>query len=137
MSETARKSGMKFVGGARPVGVYVARALDPAARARGFATTALLADWPSIVGAELAAFTAPDRVDELAKHSADTGLGILVLYGEDDDAWEPAVQATMAERLNASKVVIPGAAHSPAWEAPETTAAALTAFWNQCAQGLK
>lgn len=80
---------------------------------------------------------APDRVDELAKHSADTGLGILVLYGEDDDAWEPAVQATMAERLNASKVVIPGAAHSPAWEAPETTAAALTAFWNQCAQGLK
>jgi pimeloyl-ACP methyl ester carboxylesterase len=27
-------------------------------------------------------------------------------------------------------VVIPGAAHSPAVEAPETTASALTAFWN-------
>jgi hypothetical protein len=62
MSENARRAGLKFVGGARPVGAYVARALDPAARARGFATTALLADWPSIVGAELATFTAPDRV---------------------------------------------------------------------------
>jgi len=27
-------------------------------------------------------------------------------------------------------VCIPGAAHSPAVEAPETTAAMLTAFWN-------
>ena len=62
MSENARRAGIKFVGGARPVGAYFARALDPAARARGFATTTLLADWPSIVGAELAAFTAPDRV---------------------------------------------------------------------------
>jgi hypothetical protein len=62
MSENTRRAGFKFAGGARPVGAYVARALDPAARARGFATTALLADWPSIVGAELAAFTAPDRV---------------------------------------------------------------------------
>jgi hypothetical protein len=62
MSENARRAGFKFAGGARPIGAYVARALDPAARARGFATTALLADWPAIVGAELAAFTAPDRV---------------------------------------------------------------------------
>ncbi|XRQ12027.1 alpha/beta fold hydrolase [Actinomadura welshii] len=81
--------------------------------------------------------TAPDRVDELAKHCAATGLRTLVLYGEDDDAWEPSAQAAMAERLNASKVVIPSAAHSPAWEAPETTAAALRTFWNQCEQGLK
>ena len=62
MSENARRAGFKFVGGSRPVGAYVARALEPAARARGFATTALLAYWPSIVGAELATFTAPDRV---------------------------------------------------------------------------
>lgn len=74
--------------------------------------------------------TAPDRVDELAKHCADAGLRTLVLYGEDDDVWEPEVQAVMAGRLNASKVVIPGAAHSPAWDAPETTAAALRTFWN-------
>jgi len=48
--------------GARAIGNYVARALDPAARARGFATTALLSDWPAIVGQELARFTMPDRV---------------------------------------------------------------------------
>ncbi|MEZ5827231.1 MAG: DciA family protein [Hyphomicrobiales bacterium] len=48
--------------GARAIGTYVARALDPAARARGFATTALLSDWPAIVGRELAKFTMPDRV---------------------------------------------------------------------------
>ncbi|MGH6737246.1 MAG: DUF721 domain-containing protein [Methyloceanibacter sp.] len=48
--------------GARAIGTYVAKALDPAARARGFATTALLSDWPAIVGRELAQFTMPDRV---------------------------------------------------------------------------
>jgi len=47
---------------ARPIGAYAARALDPAARARGFATTALLSEWPAIVGGELAQFTMPDRV---------------------------------------------------------------------------
>ncbi|MFA1544918.1 alpha/beta fold hydrolase [Actinomadura chokoriensis] len=75
--------------------------------------------------------TAPDRVEELTKHCADSGLRTLVLYGEDDDVWAPATQAVMAERLNAARVVIPGAAHSPAWEAPETTAAALRAFWTE------
>jgi hypothetical protein len=49
-------------GGARAIGSYVAKALDPAARARGFATTALLSDWPAIAGRELARFTMPDRV---------------------------------------------------------------------------
>lgn len=71
-----------------------------------------------------------DRVDELAKVTSDADLPVLVLYGEDDDAWEPQEQAYMAERLQAKKVVIPGAAHSPAVEAPETTASALTVFWN-------
>lgn len=73
--------------------------------------------------------TAPDRVDDLAKHCAETGLRTLVLYGEDDDVWHPPAQAAMAERLGAAKVVIPGATHSPAWDAPETTAAALRDFW--------
>ncbi|MEU9843180.1 alpha/beta hydrolase [Actinomadura sp. NPDC048032] len=81
--------------------------------------------------------TAPDRVDELAKHCADTGLRVLVIYGEDDDAWDPRAQAAMAERLNAPKVVIPGAAHSPAWDAPETTAAALLALWSDSERTLK
>ena len=69
----------------------------------------------------------PDRTSDLA--SAAT-FPMLVSYGENDDAWPPEVQDMMAERLGAERVCIPGAAHSPAVEAPETTAAMLTAFWN-------
>ncbi|MFC4905799.1 alpha/beta fold hydrolase [Actinomadura gamaensis] len=79
----------------------------------------------------------PDRVDELAKLMADDGLRTLVLYGEDDDVWDPRVQAAMAERLGAEKVVIPSAAHSPAVDAPETTAAALTDFWSAAERALR
>jgi pimeloyl-ACP methyl ester carboxylesterase len=68
----------------------------------------------------------PDRTAELAGLE---GLPIMVLYGEDDDAWPPAAQERMARRLGAQRVCIPGAGHSPAVEAPETTASTLTAFW--------
>ena len=70
----------------------------------------------------------PDRTDDLA---ALEYLPKLVSYGENDDAWPPDVQDMMAKRLGAERICIPGAAHSPAVEAPETTAAMLTAFWNQ------
>ena len=66
-----------------------------------------------------------DRTDELAR----TGVPILVLYGESDDAWLPAVQAEMAQRLGAAHVVIPDAAHSPAVENPAATVRALLDFW--------
>ena len=69
----------------------------------------------------------PDLTRELA---AVQGAKILVMYGENDDAWPPDVQDRMARRLNAQRVCIPGAAHSPAVEAPETTAGTLTTFWN-------
>lgn len=81
--------------------------------------------------------TAPDRVDELAKTAENTGLPLLVLCGEDDDAWDPRAQAAMAERLDAGKVVIPGAAHSPAVDAPETTAGALVLFWSKAERGIR
>lgn len=68
----------------------------------------------------------PDRTAELANLG---GPPTLVLYGENDDAWRPAVQERMARRLGAQRVCIPGAGHSPAVEAPETTASTLTAFW--------
>jgi pimeloyl-ACP methyl ester carboxylesterase len=74
--------------------------------------------------------TCPDRVKELAKAAGKADLPVLVLYGEDDDAWDPRAQAAMADRLEAAKMVIPSAAHSPAVDAPETTASALTDFWN-------
>jgi pimeloyl-ACP methyl ester carboxylesterase len=70
----------------------------------------------------------PDRTEDLA---ALEHLPKLVSYGENDDAWPPDIQDGMAKRLGAERVCIPGAAHSPAVEAPETTAAMLTAFWNQ------
>jgi pimeloyl-ACP methyl ester carboxylesterase len=68
----------------------------------------------------------PDRTAELASLG---GPPILVLYGENDDAWRPAVQERMARRLGAQRVCVPGAGHSPPVEAPETTASTLTAFW--------
>jgi pimeloyl-ACP methyl ester carboxylesterase len=70
----------------------------------------------------------PDRTEELADLG---GPPVLVLYGENDDAWRPAVQERMARRLGAQRVCIPGAGHSPPVEAPETTASTLTAFWRQ------
>jgi len=77
--------------------------------------------------------TCPDRTPALAR----LGSGpLMVLYGENDDAWDPAAQEDMAARLRAQRICIPAAAHSPAVEAPETTASTLTSFWNatECAQ---
>jgi pimeloyl-ACP methyl ester carboxylesterase len=69
----------------------------------------------------------PDRTQALAKLGT---APLMVVYGEDDDAWSPATQEAMAARLSAERICIPGAAHSPAVEAPETVASTLTAFWN-------
>jgi hypothetical protein len=62
MDDTQRRALARAASWARPIGAYAARALDPVARARGFATTAILSEWPAIVGAELAQFTMPDKV---------------------------------------------------------------------------
>jgi pimeloyl-ACP methyl ester carboxylesterase len=83
--------------------------------------------------------TCPDRTDELAALTRPPAAGqskpsaavpVMVIYGENDDAWPPAAQHRMARRLQAERSCIPGAAHSPAVEAPDTTARALTTFWN-------
>jgi pimeloyl-ACP methyl ester carboxylesterase len=71
--------------------------------------------------------TCPDRTPALARVGS---VPVMVLYGENDDAWDPAAQEDMAARLRAQRVCIPAAAHSPAVEAPETTASTLTSFWN-------
>jgi pimeloyl-ACP methyl ester carboxylesterase len=71
--------------------------------------------------------TAEDRTAELARLR---DLEILVIYGEDDNSWSPDAQEEMAARLGARRVCIPGAVHSPAVEAPATTAGTLTQFWN-------
>jgi len=72
---------------------------------------------------------ATDETDELRE----TGVPILVAHGEADDAWTPAEQRSMAERLGASYVAIAGAVHSPACEAPEATVDVLLGFWRSLA----
>jgi len=93
-----------------------------------FLRTRLLSSCPTGLRAMAEALlTCPDRTAALAKLDA---VVVMVLYGENDDAWEPAEQEDMAARLRAQRVCIPAAAHSPAVEAPETTASTLTSFWN-------
>jgi pimeloyl-ACP methyl ester carboxylesterase len=77
--------------------------------------------------------TCPDRTPALARLDP---VPLMVVYGENDDAWDPAAQEDMAARLRAQRVCIPAAAHSPAVEAPETVASTLTSFWNatECQQ---
>ncbi len=77
--------------------------------------------------------TCADRTQDLAELGR---VPLLVLYGENDDAWDPATQEDMAAQLAAQRICIPAAAHSPAVEAPDTTASALTTFWNavECQQ---
>jgi hypothetical protein len=62
MDDRERKALARAAATPRPIGAFTAAALDQAARARGFATAALLTNWPAIVGVELARFTMPDRV---------------------------------------------------------------------------
>jgi pimeloyl-ACP methyl ester carboxylesterase len=108
--------------------------LEPQARADGvpeqivaFLRKRMLSNSPAgLVAMGRYLLTCPDRTAELASLG---GPPILVLYGENDDAWRPAVQERMARRLGAQRVCIPGAGHSPAVEAPETTASTLSGFW--------
>jgi pimeloyl-ACP methyl ester carboxylesterase len=99
-------------------------ALD--APTQGFLRDRMLAAGPqALIGMGMAITSEPDRVEELRA----TGLPVLVLHGVLDDAWSPAQQADMAQRLGSAYVVVPGAAHSPAVEAPEATVRELLAFW--------
>jgi len=69
--------------------------------------------------------TVQDRTANLAA----ARLPMLVLHGESDDAWLPALQADMARRLGARHTVIGGSSHSPAVENPPQTVRALLDFW--------
>ena len=106
-------------------------AVDPAGQdqpghVRAFLRERWLASSPAgLLAMADALRTEPDRVDALRA----TALPVLVLHGEDDDAWSPQVQAQMAARLRAAYGVVPQARHSPAVENPEATAEALLAFW--------
>ncbi|HEY0165933.1 MAG TPA: alpha/beta hydrolase [Jatrophihabitans sp.] len=99
---------------------------DSSPALRAFLRTRFMATDPvglQVMGQELR--TVADRTAELAA----TGLPMLVLHGESDDAWTPTVQADMARRLGAAHAVIAAAAHSPAVENPGATLRALLDFW--------
>lgn len=112
--------------------------LAPAARADGtpprilaFLEKRMLSNSPAgLLALAEQLLDCPDRTDDLAMALDELEVPILVLYGEHDDKWETPVQEEMARRLGAQRVCIPGAMHSPAVEAPETAASALTTFWN-------
>lgn len=72
-----------------------------------------------LLGIGRAILAEPDRVDELAAALARRSTPVAVVAGEADDAWPLPLQADMARRLGTSLVVVPGAAHSAAVEAPE------------------
>jgi pimeloyl-ACP methyl ester carboxylesterase len=105
---------------------------DPRAQAVPAATRAFLArrflrnSAAGLRGMADAMLGEPDRVAELAA----TGVPVLVLHGEADDAWTPAAQADMARRLGARHEVVPGAIHSPAVENPPRTLEVLLDFWS-------
>ena len=98
----------------------------PPPEVRAFLRERFLRSSPTgLLGMGDALLSEPDQVGDLAA----TGLRLLVLHGEGDDAWPPPVQRDMAERLGAAYEVVPQAAHSPAVENPEATGKALLAFW--------
>jgi pimeloyl-ACP methyl ester carboxylesterase len=119
---------------ARKIGEIWHGYLEPQAIADGvpagivaFLKERMLANNPAgLVTMASGLLSAEDRTADLTKH----GIPVFVLYGENDDAWPAAVQEEMATTLNARRACIPGAAHSPAVEAPATTAHALTRFWD-------
>jgi pimeloyl-ACP methyl ester carboxylesterase len=69
--------------------------------------------------------TATDATDELAA----LDLPVLVMWGDRDDVWPPALQAATAERLGARAVALPDVGHSPAADAPDATVPPLLEFW--------
>jgi pimeloyl-ACP methyl ester carboxylesterase len=76
-----------------------------------------------VMGEEL--LQAADEVEALAA----AGVPTLVVHGESDNAWLPAEQQEMAQRLGADYAVVPGAVHSPACEAPGPLVEILLRFW--------
>jgi len=85
----------------------------------------LASSGPGLVAMADALTSEPDRVDELRA----SGIPVLMCHGEGDDAWTPALQKAMAERLGAAYAVVPDAQHSPAVENPTATVRTLTDFF--------
>ncbi|MEC3918958.1 alpha/beta fold hydrolase [Nocardia sp. CDC160] len=61
----------------------------------------------------------------------DSGVPLLVAYGDTNDLWAPEVHERFAKQLNAKTVVFPGSGHVPNEDVPEQLSAALVNFWKE------
>ena len=82
--------------GARSVSSYVPRLTRKAFEKYGFATAALLTDWASIVGADVASYTAPERL----KWPRDVNA-----YGDIEDGMQGRPGATLVIRVEGARAL--------------------------------
>ena len=79
--------------------------------------------------------TAPDLTEQVAAALDASMLPAAVVTGEVDDAWPPAVQEDMAERLRVPWHTLPGLGHNPATEDPQLTATVLNDIFGSAITG--
>ncbi|GAB0107119.1 alpha/beta hydrolase [Nocardia sp. JMUB6875] len=77
----------------------------------------------------LACMTEPPLKDPSALR--DSGVPLLVAYGDTNDLWAPEVHEAFAKQLNAQTVVFHGSGHVPNEDVPEQVSAALVNFWKE------
>jgi hypothetical protein len=93
---------------AKSVGEFVPALMRPAFEKYGFPAAAILTDWAAIAGAELAAYTAPERLKWPRKPTSDTDGGrqagaTLILRVDGPRALEVEhLRPRLIERINAS-----------------------------------
>jgi pimeloyl-ACP methyl ester carboxylesterase len=75
------------------------------------------------------ALAPPDRREPLQRALRVAGIPALMLWGENDEVWDSEAFSALADQLAAAAVVVPGAGHSAAVEAPVAMVEALDAFW--------
>src|ERR1700712_5214672 len=103
-------------------GAQLAAGLDPAGGdplTRFFRQRFLATSQIALLGMANALLTEADRTPELATALQVTSTPVAVVAGEADDAWPLDAQRRMAATLGTELVLVPGAGHSPAVEAPD------------------
>ncbi len=91
---------MTRAGGPRSLASLLPKLARPVIGKRGFAEAGLLADWPAIAGAEIAAYCQPERLDFPRGERMEGTLHLRVA-----GAWAVALQhlePQLVERINAS-----------------------------------
>jgi pimeloyl-ACP methyl ester carboxylesterase len=99
---------------------------DPHPLARFHRRRFLASNPAALLGMGTALLTEPDRTAELAAALQQATIPVAVIAGEADDAWPLPDQERMAAVLGTRLLLVPGAAHSPAIQAPDALMAMLT-----------